>query len=271
MPVPRRAPKTAAESGSSRSEFPSYCIEDWPAEKLKPYERNARIHGAEQIGQLRASFREFGQVWPVLIRKDGTIIAGHGRLEAAKAEGLKTIRVIVASGWTEKQCRAFGLLDNRVPLNAEWDEDLLGKELGDLQVLGVDLATMGFQSVELEALLSPASIGLTDPDDVPEPPVNPASRLGDLWLLGQHRLLCGDSTKKDDVDRALWWREPHLMVTDPPYGVNYDPNWRNEAARNGATAGRARGVIGGRAVGKVKNDDRADWRAVWGLFPGDVG
>lgn len=112
--------------------------------------------------------------------------------------------------------------------------------------------------------------GQTDPDAAPDVPAQPISRMGDLWLLGRHRLLCGDATKAEDVARVLGAIKPHLMVTDPPYGVDYDPNWRNEAARNGATAGRARGVIGGRAIGKVENDDRADWREAWALFPGDV-
>src|SRR6202040_4441472 len=104
----------------------------------------------------------------------------------------------------------------------------------------------------------------------PAAPEHPVSRTGDLWILGRHRLLCGDSTVATDVERVLGGVEPHLMVTDPPYGVDYDPDWRNQAARNGATAGRARGVIGGRAIGKVDNDDRADWAEAWALFPGEV-
>lgn len=244
-------------------------VETWPVERLKAYERNARKHSAQQIGQLRSSFQKFGQVWPVLVRADGTIIAGHGRLEAAKAEGYTEVRVIVAQGWTEEQCRAFGLLDNQVPLNAEWDATLLGLELSDLRGLGVDLGSLGFASSELaEFMPAGGTAGLTDPDDTPEPPAVPVSRAGDVWQLGRHRLLCGDATKAEDVSRALGGVKPHLMVTDPPYGVEYDPNWRNDAAQAGARS--LRGAPGGRAVGKVENDGRSDWQEVWALFPGQV-
>jgi DNA modification methylase len=130
--------------------------------------------------------------------------------------------------------------------------------------------------LELGDLLADRTQGLTDPDDVPEAPEHPVSRTGDLWLRGQHRLLCGDSTVAIDVERALGGVEPHLMVTDPPYGVNYDPAWRNEAGRsvNGQTvrlsSGKAARPLGARAVGKVENDDRADWSEAWVLFPGTV-
>jgi len=251
--------------GAKTAPAPAHMTEVWPIERLKPYERNARTHSKKQIQQLRDSFRSFGQVWPILVREDGTIIAGHGRLEAAKAEGLTEVRVILASGWSEEQCRAFGILDNRVALNSEWNEALLGVELAELGALGIDPALMGFDLDEAAALTGMGGqAGLTDPDEAPEPPVTPVSIVGDLWALGAHRLLCGDCTVKEDTLRVLGSVKPHLMVTDPPYGVNYDPNWRHEAA--------AKGLIGFSAKrnGQIKNDDRVDWSPAWALFPGDV-
>lgn len=225
---------------------PPYTIETWPVERLKAYERNARKHSPQQLRQLRDSFQKFGQVWPVLVREDGTIIAGHGRIEAAKTLGLTEVRVIIATGWSEEQCRAFGILDNKVALNSEWDEALLGAELADLAGFGVDLGMLGFDQQEVEDILPSGTDGLTDPDETPEPPAVPVTRAGDVWLLGRHRIICGDSTKAEDVSRVLGGVKPHLMVTDPPYGVEYDPNWRNEAARtskgmgNRAIAGEIR-------------------------------
>ena len=263
-----------AQSEPEQSGLPPFNEQMWPLARLKKYERNARKHPKEQIDQLRASFRDFGQVWPILVREDGTIIAGHGRLEAARKEKLKRVKVIVATGWTEEQCRRFGLLDNRVPLNAEWDAALLGAEMYDLSQAGVDLADMGFNKLEIEELLKlPASAaggkeGLTDPDEIPEAPPVQVSRRGDLWVLGNHRIICGDSTVPEDVARVLGGVKPHLMVTDPPYGVEYDPAWRNDAEQAGAA--KEDWSKRGRAVGKVLNDDKADWRESWRLFPGDV-
>jgi len=142
--------------------------------------------------------------------------------------------------------------------------------------LGFDLGLTGFGELEFSALFAEKTDGLTDPDEALEAPENPVSMSGDLWLLGKHRMLCGDSTDANDVKRVLSGVEPHLMVTDPPCGVNYDPAWRNAAGRsvNGPTvrlsSGKAARPLGARAVGKVENDDRADWREAWVLFPGTV-
>ena len=168
----------------------------------------------------------------------------------------------VARGLTPAQARAYRLMDNRASENAEWDEALLGLELGDLQGDGFDLALTGFDDAELNRLL--AGLGDEDgaregEDEIPETPEDPVSRPGDLWLLGPHRLLCGDSTVATDVERVLGSVTPLLMVSDPPYGVEYDPGWRNQA-----------GAARTRRTGKVLNDDRADWREAWALFPGDV-
>lgn len=227
-------------SPTSNSERPEYQVTTWPVERVKAYDRNARKHSQVQIRQLRSSFQKYGQVWPILVRVDGTIIAGHGRLEAAKAEGFDQVRVLVAEGWTDEQCRAFGLLDNQVALNAEWDQALLGAELSELRGMGVDLEILGFDRNGLDELLAGGgTLGHTDPDDAPERPKDkPVSAAGDLWLLGKHRLLCGDSSDRQVVARVLNGSKPHLMVSDPPYGVEYDPAWRQDAgigSKNAAT------------------------------------
>jgi DNA modification methylase len=200
---------------------------------------------------------------PVLVDEAGTIIAGHGRVLAAAKLGLAEIPVMVACGWSEAQRRAYVIADNKLTDNAGWDEALLRLELADLEALGFDRLLTGFSADELAAL-SAGNPGLTDPDEVPEPPVEPIAKLGDVWQLGRHRLVCGDATKAEDVAKALAGVRPHLMVTDPPYGVDYDPDWRNQADRaNGKPYGAS-------AIGLVENDDRSDWREAWTLFPGTV-
>jgi DNA modification methylase len=240
--------------------WPADKVERWPIERLIPYARNARTHSEEQIGQIAASIREWGWTNPILVTEAGTIVAGHGRVLGARKLGIKEVPVMVAQGWTEAQVRAYALADNKLALNAGWDPELLALEFADLEQLGFDLDLTGFTLDEILAIGSKQNEGLTDPDEAPEPPVTPVSKPGDLWLLGEHRLLCGDSTSKADVDRVLGRVRPHLMVTDPPYGVDYDPGWRAVA----------RVKHNKQRLGKVANDDRADWRDAWMLFPGDV-
>ena len=236
-------------------------VVDLPLERLIPYARNPRKNAAA-VATVAASLKEFGWRQPIVVDEEMVILAGHTRLEAARQLGLATAPVHIARGLTPAQARAYRLMDNRASENAEWDEALLGLELGDLQGDGFDLALTGFDDAELNRLLA----GLGDEDDaregedeVPETPADPVSRPGDLWLLGPHRLLCGDSTVATDVERVLGSVTPLLMVSDPPYGVEYDPSWRNQA-----------GAARTRRTGKVLNDDRADWREAWALFPGDV-
>jgi DNA modification methylase len=242
-------------------EWPADKVERWPIAKLIPYARNARTHSAEQIDQIAASIREWGWTNPILVSEDSTIIAGHGRVLGARKLGIAEVPVMVATGWTEAQIKAYALADNKLALNAGWDEAMLALEIADLQELGFDLPLIGFSDAELAALGSNGMDGLTDPDAAPEPPALPRSEPGDLWLLGRHRLLCGDSTVANDVSRVLGDVRPHLMVTDPPYGVEYDPAWRTQA---GLKHNKQR-------LGKVANDDQADWRQAWTLFPGSVG
>jgi DNA modification methylase len=238
----------------------SLRIEYLPLADLKPYENNARTHSADQVAQIAASMRTFGWTNPILVDEAGNIIAGHGRLAAAIQLGLAEVPTIRLEGLTDQQRRALTLADNKLAMNAGWDEKLLVAELqglGDLQGL------VGFSADELLRLLG-GHDGLTDPDEAPPVPADPITRPGDLWLLGPHRLLCGDATCATDVAAALAGVVPHLMVTDPPYGVSYDATWR-KAALPETNPGKTGGMHG-----KVLNDDRADWRAAWALFPGDV-
>ena len=234
-------------------------VESWPVSRLLPYARNPRKND-QAVDRMCSAIREFGFRIPVVAKSDGTVVDGHLRLKAAQKLGLPEVPVALADDLTEAQIKAFRLLANRSAAWAEWDDELLALELQDLQDVGYDLALTGFDGGELKSLLEdgPAT-GLTDEDAVPAPPANPVTKPGDLWTLGAHRLTCGDATVATDVERLLAGERPHLMVTDPPYGVDYDPTWRNEA-----------GVSASKRTGKVANDDRADWRDAWALFPGDV-
>jgi hypothetical protein len=194
---------------------------------LIPYANNARTHSEAQVAQIAGSIREFGFNNPVLVDGTNGIIAGHGRVLAARQLGLRAVPVIELAHLSEAQKRAYILADNRLAEQAGWDRELLSLELGELSDLGVDLEGLGFAAGELDELLA---LDKADPreEHTPEPPADPVSRPGDLWCLGPHRLLCGDATSEDDVVRLLGDVRPHLMVTDPPYGVEYDPAWRNE-------------------------------------------
>lgn len=229
-------------------------VQNWPAHRvevrkraeLRGYERNSRTHSEEQVAQIAASIREWGWTVPVLVDPSGEVL------------GIDDIPCMVADGWTEAQKRAYVIADNKLAENGGWDESILAGELAWLAEadFGVDL--IGFSDEELGGLLSPPVVGNSDPDDVPPAPDVAATQRGDVWLLGSHRLRCGDATDEADVAALLGAVRPHLMVTDPPYGVNYDPSWRAKFAGKGL------------ARGKVQNDDSADWSEAWALFPGDV-
>jgi DNA modification methylase len=236
-------------------------VEHWPLDRLLPYAGNARTHSEQQVAELAGSIAEFGFNVPCLVDDDGLLIAGHGRLLAARRLGLAEVPVLRLKHLSEAQVRAYRIADNRIALNAGWDEVQLAAELARLQQDGLDLDLLGFDRQELDELLDGIGLpgGIEGEDEVPEPPATPVSRPGDLWSLGPHRLLCGDATRPGDVARLLAGAAPHLMVTDPPYGVDYDPAWRNQA-----------GVSSTARTGTVSNDDRADWRQAWALFPGDV-
>ena len=229
------------------------AIDYRPVASLIPYARNARTHNESQVALIAGSIREYG-----FTNGESGIIAGHGRVLAARKLGLAAVPVIELAHLSEAQKRAYILADNRLAEQAGWDRELLALELGELAELGTDLGTLGFEAAELDDLF-----GNDQPDpreeETPEPPAIPVSQAGDLWLLGTHRLLCGSSTNVDDVDRLFNGVRPHLMACDPPFGVNYDPGWRNRA-----------GLSATSRTGKVLNDHRADWREAWALFPGEV-
>ena len=240
--------------------FPQY--KTVPTASLIPYVRNARTHSPAQVDKIAASIREFGFLNPIITDGQSGIVAGHGRVMAAQKLGLDTLPTIDAAHMTEAQRRAYVLADNRTALDAGWDNDLLKIELQDLGDAGFDLTLTGFDLGEIAALTLDETEGLTDPDAVPDAPAVPVTVLGDVWLLGRHRLMCGDSTSIDAVERLMDGQKPNTMVTDPPYGVELDQSWRDKA-------------LGGKALGKgnahlVDNDDCADWTDVWSLFDGNV-
>ena len=242
-------------------------IEHLALDALIPYARNARTHSDEQTAQIAGSIREFGFTNPVLIDGEGGIIAGHGRVMAARKLGLADVPCIRLAHLTEAQRRAYVIADNKLALNAGWDEKMLALEFKDLQAMDFDIELTGFGLGDIDELLAELDAtpeGATDADETPAVQADAVSQPGDVWLLGKHRIMCGDSTSADHVKTLLGGGMPHLMVTDPPYGVEYDADWRNKALRADGTP------IAGRAVGKVLNDDRADWREAWALFPGDV-
>src|SRR6202040_3050437 len=255
-PVSARARARARVGSENQRPWPADKVERWAIDQLIPYAKNARTHTDAQVAAIAASIKEWGWTSPALVGEDGGLIAGHARILAARQLGIAEIPVMVAAGWSEAQKRAYVLADNQLAITGSgWDPELLRLELGELQLSGFDLSLTGFGDLELKDLLADRTAGLTDPDDAPAVPEHPVSQTGDLWLLGRHRLLCGDSTVATDVERVLGGVEPHLMVTDPPYGVEYDPAWRQL------------GWTGARAVGKAGNDARSDWRAAWAFFP----
>src|SRR5690349_15000041 len=199
MTKPKPHTKTGArkslEKGNSTGKvlWPADRVERWPIGRLIPYARNARTHDEQQVAQIAASIREWGWTNPVLVGEDGTIIAGHGRVLAARKLSIADVPVMVATGWTEGQKRAYTIADNKLTLNGGWDQEVLALEFGELEVLGFDLDLIGFSEDERASLAARMNEGLTDPDAVPNLPINPVTRPGDLWVLGAHRLICADS------------------------------------------------------------------------------
>lgn len=211
---------------------------------LIPYANNARTHSEHQIAQIAASIREFGFTNPVLIDEDNGIIAGHGRVQGARLLKMDKIPCITLSGLTKAQKRAYVITDNKLAMNAGWDDELLALEITGLKDEDFDIDLLGFNTDELDALLSlnDGTEGLTDPDAVPEAPETPISVLGDIWILGNHRLMCGDSTDMETVEKLMNRQKADMVFTDPPYGVNYD-------------GGHA---VRGKRRNKLENDGAAD-------------
>lgn len=189
--------------------------------KLTPYARNSRTHSPQQVKQIAASIKEFGFTNPVLIDEANGIIAGHGRVMAAEHLQLTEVPCIRLEYLTETQKKAYVIADNKLALNAGWDEEMLNLELHDLHVAGFDVGMIGFEPDELSSLMGYDDKEVVE-DEVPEPPAEPITKPGDLWLLGEHRLLCGDSTVNDQIAKLMAGRTADLWLTDPPYNVNYE-------------------------------------------------
>ena len=220
-------------------------IEWRSVETLIPYAKNARTHSDEQVAQIAGSIKEFGFNNPVLVDKDNSIIAGHGRLMAARKLGMDKVPVVQLGHMTEAQRKAYVLADNRIALNSGWDTSMLSLELLELKD-EIDLSLLGFDADELDALLNPIeeTEGLTDEDAVPDVPDESKTKLGDIYILGNHRLMCGDSTSIDAVEKLLDGNKADMVFTDPPYGVSYTGGLQNSAK---GLQGNAREMI--------KNDD----------------
>jgi len=204
-------------------------VEQISIEKLIPYVNNARTHSDAQVAQIAASIKEFGFNNPVLIADDNSIIAGHGRVMAARKLGKDTVPAVRLSHLTEMQRKAYILADNKLALNADWDNSLLTIELADLKDLGFDTELTGFSADEIAALM-PIEVtkGLTDEDEVPEVPVDPVTKLGDVWLLGKHRVMCGDSTSIDALENLMDGGHAHFCFTSPPYADQREYNGGKE-------------------------------------------
>ena len=243
-------------------------MELWPLGRFLEYARNPRKNEGA-IDRMCDSIREFGFKIPVLARSGGELVDGHLRLKAARKLQLPEIPVLLCDEWTPEQVKAFRLLVNRSASWADWDEERLALELQEIQKAGFDLQLTGFDPGEIDALLLSLD-GDLDADAAPPAPASPASRTGDLWLLGPHRVLCGDATSAEAVARLLGERQPRLMVTDPPYGIELDSEWRDRAGLNGcgpAGPGYLKQRTAGHTATCIAGDARADWSEAFALVP----
>jgi DNA modification methylase len=240
-------------------------VKIWPIDHLMPYVRNPRKND-HAVDRMCASIREFGFKIPCLVRSDGEVVDGHLRLKAARKLGITEIPVILCDEWTAAQVKAFRLLVNRSVTWAGWDEELLALELEEIQGLDFDLALTGFDVPEIEDLM--AGTRLDGADEAPSLPEVAVSQPGDLWLLGEHRVLCGDATNPDSVARLLAGRSPLLLVTDPPYGIELDSEWRDRAGLNGGgPEARYLKRTEGHRNTSISSDTRADWSEAFALAP----
>lgn len=212
--------RPTADKVHANKSWPADAVERRAIASLTPYASNARTHTDEQVKQIAASMREWGWTNPILVDEAGVIIAGHGRLSAAQSLGWGEAPVMVATGWTEAQKRAYTLADNQLAMNAGWDFGLLATELHGLDDAGFDLDLLGFSDVD--ALMADKTVGETDPDDIPEAPADPVSREGDVWAIGSHRLICGDATDPAVVATLMQGDTAQLCFTSPPYGNQRD-------------------------------------------------
>ena len=240
-------------------------IENVPIDSIKPYEKNPRRNDAA-VQTVMISIQEFGFKVPIIVDKDNVIVCGHTRLKAAKTLGLKEVPIIKAEDLSPEQIKAFRIMDNKSSEAATWDKDLLQTELEELKGMDFDLDLTGFSEIEIDKVLS---------NDVQEAPIPEGVKydihIEDLYELDngkglKHYVYCGDATNKQDVDKLITNNQMHLLVTDPPYGVNYDPEWRDKADKSGLLGNK----YPTRAMGKVSNDDKIDWSDAFKLFNGNV-
>jgi DNA modification methylase len=241
----------------------------WPIDKPIPYARNSRKIPDRAIDKVAASIKEFGWRQAIVVDKDGVIICGHTRLLAARKLGLKQVPVHVADNLTSAQVKAYRLMDNRSHEETEWDLELLGPELEELHALDFDLELTGFDPNEIDDFLSDPDV-----DDranlVPPTPDHPATKLGDLWLCGKHRILCGDATAPNAVARLCGKSAPLVLITDPPYGIELDSEWRDRAGLNGhgpAEPSYMKKRTEGHTNTSISSDTRADWSEAFALVP----
>ena len=205
-------------------------IEHWSIDRVKPYPNNPRVN-RDAVAAVAASLKEFGWRQPIVVDTDGVIIVGHTRWKAAKQLGFDQVPIHIATDLSPEQIRAYRIADNQTATIAEWDKQLLPIELADLKAMNYDLGLLGFEPDELQKWMgTDVTEGLCDPDEVPAQPDAAVTQLGDLWILGNHRLLCGDSSQPDQLDRLLNGAEIHLVNSDPPYGVNVEPRSNNAVA-----------------------------------------
>jgi DNA modification methylase len=242
-------------------------VELWPIDRLREYPRNPRKNDAA-VDRMCASIQEFGFKVPCLVRSDGEIVDGHLRLKAARKLGITDIPIILCDEWTLAQVKAFRIMVNRSVTWADWDEELLALELQEIQEMDFDVSLTGFDVHEIDSLLAmddeeKANAALPLPE-------TPVSRLGNLWLLGPHRVLCGDATSAEAVARLLGERKPRLMCTDPPYGIELDSEWRDRAGLNGcgpAEPSYLKKRTKGHTETTISGDTRADWSEAFELVP----
>src|SRR5712691_7773741 len=260
-------------------------LEMWPLSRFVPYARNPRKND-HVVDKMVASIKEFGFKVPVLARRSGEVVDGHLRLKAAEKLGIAEVPVILCDDWTDAQVKAFRLLVNRSVTWADWDMELLSLELTDLKDLAFDMELTGFDGREIDRMLLAGADGKEDL--VPDLPENPVSRPNDLWRCGPHRILCSDATNPEAVARLLGDRKPLLMVTDPPYGIELDSEWRDRAGLNTApgqkrTKGMKRAAknnpqypaeasyikhrTAGHTETTISGDTRADWSDAFALVP----
>lgn len=240
----------------------------WPIDRVKPWVRNPR-RNAKAVKPVAESIATFGWGRPLVVNVwpgcEGELIIGHTAWAAAQHLKLTMVPVRIRR-MEPPAAHALAIADNKLGELSDWDPDELGRIIGSGELTAHQLNVAGFSAAELRALTNPG--GLTDDDDVPAAPAEPITQPGDLWLLGDHRLVCGDSTRADHVELLLAGAKPALMVTDPPYGVNYDPEWRSSAPKRGIPGMLSTGT--GRRTGVARNDHRDSWLETWRLFPGAV-